>query len=188
MSDEKKISREEFLGHCGRGLLLLALGGGMGGLMARKAKAHGELWQINPDLCTQCGLCATECVLDQSAVRCFHEFVMCGYCDLCTGYFGGQPGQLNEGAENQVCPTGAILRKFVEDPYFQYDIDLEKCIGCAKCVEGCKQFGNGSLYLQISQDKCTNCNQCAIAVKCPAKAITRVSADKPYIPRLGHTS
>ena len=188
MSDESNISRQEFLGHCGRTLLLLALGGGVSGLLARKAKAGASIWQIDPDKCTQCGQCATECVLAQSAVRCFHEFKMCGYCDLCTGYFGGEPGQLNEGAENQVCPTGAIVRKFVDDPYFEYTIDEAKCIGCAKCVDGCKQFGNGSLYLQIRQDLCSNCNQCAIAAKCPAKAVARQAADQPYTPRLGPTT
>lgn len=188
MSEDKTISRQDFLGHCGRGLLLLALGGGASALLVRKAKAGGSIWQIDPNKCTQCGQCATECVLDQSAVRCFHEFKMCGYCDLCTGYFGGAPAQLNEGAENQVCPTGAIKRSFIEDPYFEYSIDETRCIGCAKCVDGCKQYGNGSLYLQIRQDKCVNCNQCSIAAKCPSKAIERIPADKPYIPRLGQTS
>jgi electron transport complex protein RnfB len=188
MSDDNKLSRQEFLNHCGRGLLLLALGGGASALVARKAKAGGTLWQIDPNKCTQCGKCATDCVLDQSAVRCFHAYDMCGYCDLCTGYFGGQPGQLNEGAENQVCPTNAIERTFVEDPYFQYKINENRCIGCAKCVEGCKQFGNGSLYMQIRQDKCVNCNQCSIAAACPAKAIVRVPADQPYISRHGQTS
>jgi electron transport complex protein RnfB len=123
--------------------------------------------------------------MDQSAVRCVNAFQMCGYCDLCTGYFGGQPGQLNEGAENQLCPTGALVRKFVEDPYFEYTIDAERCIGCAKCVEGCLDYGNGSLYLQIQQDRCKNCNECSIAKSCPAQAIHRVPASEPYISPLG---
>jgi electron transport complex protein RnfB len=124
-------------------------------------------------------------VRDQSAVRCFHEFKMCGYCELCTGFFGAQPATLNEYAENQVCPTGAILRNYVEDPYFQYKIDEERCIGCARCVEGCKQFGNGSLYLQVRQDLCLRCNECNIAKNCPSQAIVRVPAERPYIPRTG---
>ena len=63
-----------------------------------------------------CGRCATECVLEQSAVKCVHSFDMCGYCQLCTGYFEPQPNKLNTAAENQLCPTGAILRSFIEDP------------------------------------------------------------------------
>ncbi|MHC4761400.1 MAG: hypothetical protein ACYS9H_08680 [Planctomycetota bacterium] len=34
-----------------------------------------------------CGNCATHCVLNESAVKCVHAYAMCGYCDLCTGYF-----------------------------------------------------------------------------------------------------
>ena len=77
--------------------------------------------------------------------------------------------------------TGAIERNFIEDPYYEYNIIEELCIGCAKCVEGCRVFGNGSLFLQIRHDRCMNCNECAIAVACPAEAIKRVPPDKPYI-------
>jgi electron transport complex protein RnfB len=106
---------------------------------------------------------------------------MCGYCKLCTGYFEPEPNELNTGAENQLCPTGAIKRTFVEDPYYEYSIEEKLCIGCAKCVKGCTDFGNGSLFLQVRHDRCLNCNECAIAVACPANAYQRVSADKPYI-------
>jgi electron transport complex protein RnfB len=106
---------------------------------------------------------------------------MCGYCNLCTGYFEPQPNALNTGAENQLCPTGAIERKFIEDPYFEYHIDEPKCIGCAKCVKGCGMFGNGSLYLQIRHDRCVNCNECTIARVCPADAIHRVPRNQPYV-------
>ncbi|MCG8509921.1 MAG: hypothetical protein MI741_11905, partial [Rhodospirillales bacterium] len=128
-----------------------------------------------------CGKCATECVLEVSAVKCVHTYAMCGYCDLCTGYFEPQPNELNTGAENQLCPLGAIKRSFIEDPYFEYTIDEEACVGCAKCVAGCTAFGNGSLHLQIRHDRCVNCNECAIAVKCPAQAIKRVQADEPSL-------
>jgi len=179
--NDQPMTRQEFLNHCGRSVLLLALGGGVGGLLARQARAGELVWQIDPAKCTWCGLCATECVLDQSAVRCMNVFEMCGYCDLCTGYFGGQPGALNEGAENQVCPTGALVRRFVEDPYFEYVIDAARCIGCARCVQGCVEYGNGSLYLQIQHDKCVHCNECSIAAACPAQAIARVAAARPYL-------
>ena len=165
-----------------RDLLLLALGSGAALLSRRSARA-GTVWQIDPNLCTQCGQCATECVLEPSAVKCIHAFAMCGYCELCTGIFEAQPNSLNTGAENQQCPTGAIKRTFIEDPYYQYEIVEGLCIGCSKCVKGCSSFGNGSLYLQVRHDRCVHCNDCAIARRCPSQAFVRVPAGKPYIPK-----
>lgn len=145
--------------------------------------AEAMVWQIDPYKCIQCGKCATECVLATSAVRCFHAFAVCGYCDLCTGFFEAQPNALNTGAENQLCPTAAIKRSFVEDPYFEYTIDRDLCIGCSKCVKGCTMFGNGSLHLQIDHSRCVHCNECRIATNCPSHAITRVPASTPYHPK-----
>lgn len=139
------------------------------------------VWQIDPNKCTQCGRCATECVINPSAVKCVHAFKMCGYCNLCFGYFQPGASKLDEGAENQLCPTGAIDRTFIEEPYFQYEIDEDLCIGCAKCVKGCNSFGNGSLFLQVRHDICLNCNECAIAEACPSDAFRRVPSDDPYI-------
>ena len=139
------------------------------------------VWQIDPDKCVTCGKCATHCVLNESAVKCVHAYAMCGYCDLCTGYFVPEPKALDTAAENQLCPTGAIKRTFVEDPYFQYTIDEKLCIGCGKCVEGCTSFGNGSLFLQVRHNRCLNCNECTIAVACPTQAFKRVDADSPYL-------
>ena len=108
---------------------------------------------------------------------------MCGYCDLCSGYL--QPGAKSRdtGAESQLCPSGAIKRTFVEEPYFEYTIDEDLCIGCGKCVKGCNSFGNGSLYLQVRHDLCLNCNECSIARSCPSRAWKRVPASQPYILR-----
>ena len=184
---EHPMTRKEFLTLCGRTAAALALGGTVGGLAMRQARG-GTLWQIDPHKCTQCGQCATHCVLDQSAVRCFHAFPMCGYCDLCTGFFVPQPNALNEGAENQLCPVGAIVRKDLGDPYFQYTIDEERCTGCARCVKGCVQFGNGSLYLQVRHDLCVRCNECAIAAACPSDAFVRVPANRPYLSPLESAS
>ena len=139
------------------------------------------VWQIDPTKCTQCGRCATECVINPSAVKCVHAFKMCGYCKLCFGYFQPGAAKLDEGAENQLCPTGAIDRRFIEEPYFQYEIEEDLCIGCAKCVKGCNAFGNGSLFLQVRHDICLNCNECAIAKACPSMAFKRVPSDTPYI-------
>lgn len=179
------LTRRAFLGSLGRGAALLALGGAVGALGARWER-NRRVWQIDPWKCTSCGLCQTKCVLDLSAVKCVHDFPMCGYCKLCFGFFQTRPTALDTGAENQMCPTGAIRRAFVEDPYFQYTIDESLCTGCGKCVKGCSAFGNGSIYLQVRHDRCVNCNECAIAVACPADAFIRLPILKPYvIKRLG---
>jgi electron transport complex protein RnfB len=121
-------------------------------------------------------------------VRCFHSHALCGYCRLCFGYF--QPGapELTSGAENELCPTGAIRRRFVEEPYYEYVVDHALCVGCGKCVRGCSMFGNGSLYLQVRHDICVNCNECAIARACPADAFRRVPAGRPYLLKGGETA
>ena len=160
--------------------VLASLGAAAAAVFARSKKPK-LVWQLNPLKCIACGKCATHCVLNESAVKCVHAYAMCGYCDLCTGYFVPEPKALTTAAENQLCPTGAIIRTFVEDPYFQYTIDEPLCVGCGKCVEGCKAFGNGSLFLQVRHDRCLNCNECAIAAACPSQAFERVPADSPYL-------
>ena len=139
------------------------------------------VWQLDPAKCIQCGRCALNCVLSPSAVKCTHVYAMCGYCDLCGGYFKPGTTTLTTGAENQLCPTNALKRRFIEDPFFEYTIDETLCIGCGKCVKGCGAFGNGSLQLQVRHDRCVNCNQCSIARNCPAEAFSRVPANDPYL-------
>jgi len=162
------------------GLAAVALGG-----LALKTPLRPDggdwVWQLDPGLCIQCEGCSINCVQARSAVRCVHAFDICGYCELCFGYFLPGAKELHEGAENQACPTGAILRRFVEEPYFEYRIDEDLCIGCGKCVKGCTLFGNGALHLQVRHDLCLHCNDCSIARSCPAGAFRRVPADRPYI-------
>jgi len=138
-------------------------------------------WQIDPELCTQCGRCETNCVMPTSSVKCVHAYKMCGYCDLCGGYYRTNAKKLNTAAENQICPTGALQRKFVEEPYFEYSVNEKLCIACGKCAKACNAFGNGSLYLQIKQDLCKHCNECHIAKSCPVDAIKRVPASQSII-------
>jgi electron transport complex protein RnfB len=154
---------------------------GVAGLSVLRSKAKGMVWQIDPFKCVQCGRCATECIRMPSAVKCVHAYNLCGYCDLCGGYLKPDSNARSTAAENQLCPTAAIKRRYIEDPFYEYVIDEDLCIGCAKCVAGCTSFGNGSLHLQIRQNLCKNCNECAIARLCPAEAISRVPADKPYM-------
>ena len=182
MADERKtgLTRRQVLKAGAQGACLLGLGGAVAAL-ARPARGEHMVWQLDPYKCIQCGKCATNCVLGPSAVKCVHAFAICGYCELCTGHFEPEPNALNTGAENQLCPTGAIKRTFVEDPYYQYTIDEPLCVGCGKCVKGCGTFGNGSLFLQVRHDRCLNCNDCSIGRHCPAQAYRRVPASQPYL-------
>lgn len=179
---ESPIKRRDFLKsalHTAAGITI----GGIAGLLIGRHSSEEMVWQLDPNICVQCEKCSLNCVLPHSAVKAVHSFSMCGYCDLCSGYL--QPGAKSRdtGAENQLCPTGAIKRTFVEDPYFEYKIDESLCIGCGKCVKGCNSFGNGSLYLQVRHDRCLNCNECSIARSCPSGAFRRVPASRPYILR-----
>jgi len=158
-----------------------ALLGGALGFFSLRTRSGDTVWQIDPYKCIQCGNCATHCVLEPSAVKCVHAYAMCGYCEFCTGFLEPNADNAAGGAENELCPVGAIKRSFVEDPFYKYTIDEELCTGCGKCVKGCAAFGNGSLFLQIRHDRCLNCNQCSIADACPAQAVVRVPADNPYL-------
>jgi electron transport complex protein RnfB len=151
--------------------------------LAKKTSVKNYVWQIDPLKCTQCGQCKTNCVLTPSASKANHAFRMCGYCDLCGGYLRQGTKTISTGAETQMCPTGAITRKFVEEPYFEYTINDKLCDGCSKCVKGCGDFGNGSLYMQINHDICVNCNDCSIARTCPSNAISRIPAGIAYLPK-----
>ncbi|RPI62654.1 MAG: ferredoxin [Planctomycetaceae bacterium] len=179
--DSPKITRRNFLRAGLRGAAAIGLVSSVAAVAIQRSSRGGTVWQIDPHKCIQCGNCANYCVMKPSAVKCVHAYDICGYCKLCTGYLPPAPVAMDTSAENQLCPTGAIQRTFVTDPYYEYTIDEKLCIGCAKCVKGCAAFGNGSLFLQIRHDRCVNCNECSIAVACPAQAISRVPADRPYI-------
>ncbi|MBE0646610.1 MAG: 4Fe-4S binding protein [Bacteroidales bacterium] len=177
---DKTVGRRTFI----RNGVQISIAVGLGGiatLVATKAGGDEFVWQLDPSKCTQCGRCANSCVKSPSAVKCVHVYAMCGYCDLCGGYFLPETKILDTAAEHQLCPTKAIKRTFIEDPFFQYTIEEDLCIGCGKCVKGCDAFGNGSLQLQVRQNLCDNCNECAIARNCPSDAYSRVPADKPYL-------
>jgi electron transport complex protein RnfB len=177
---DKQESRRDFVKVAGR-MLLAAPVLALPVILSKKTDVKGFVWQIDPFKCTSCELCKSSCVMTPSAVKCMNAFPMCGYCDFCPGYLRQGAKTYNTAAENQLCPVGAIKRKFVEEPYFEYTIDEKLCDGCSKCVKGCYDFGNGSLYLQIMHNLCVNCNQCAIARVCPSDAISRVPAADPYI-------
>ena len=177
---DKAFDRRSFINKSARFTLGLSLAG-VGSLAAVNAGREKYVWQIDPFKCTQCGRCATDCVLSLSAVKCVHAYDLCGYCDLCGGYFKPGVTDLQTGAEKQLCPAAAIERRFIEEPYFEYIIDEDLCFGCGKCVKGCSSFGNGSFHLQIRHNICVNCNECSIARVCPSDAISRIPASTPYI-------
>jgi electron transport complex protein RnfB len=176
----RDISRRQFLKRGGGFLAAISLSGAVG-WAARKPHAGHTVWQLDPNVCVQCGNCQTECVLTPSAVKCVHAYAVCGYCDLCSGYLVEGARSLDTAAENRLCPTGAIKRTFVEDPYYEYTIDEKLCIACGRCVKGCTAFGNGSLFLQVRHDRCVNCNSCSIARSCPSGAYRRVPLEQPYL-------
>ena len=183
-TSERQTDRRGFLADGVRVAGVLTLGSAAGYLAIRRGREEELVWQLDPDRCIACGNCATYCVLDESAVKCLNCFDMCGYCDICTGYFESDYFSLDTGAENQLCPTGAIVRRFIEEKagqrFYEYTIDEPHCIGCGKCVKGCALM-NGSLYLQVMHDRCQNCNECAIAVACPSQAFRRVPASQPHL-------
>ena len=174
------VSRRDFLRKSTRLAAMTGVGGLIGAL-GMHARAKTTVRQIDPAKCVRCGNCATQCVLEHSAVKCVQVAAICGYCQLCTGYFEPEPNALTTGAENQLCPTAAIKRAYIEDPYYEYTIDENLCIGCAKCVEGCTLFGNGSFQLHVRHDRCLNCYECSIARSCPTDAFQRVPIDQPYL-------
>lgn len=179
-NDNNRLNRRDFLKDGLRTAAALSICG-LAGLAAGKFRSEDTVWQLDPNICVQCEKCSTNCVLDHSAVKCVHAYDVCGYCKLCGGYFDPGATVLDTAAENQLCPAGAIQRSFVEEPFFEYTIDEEKCIGCGKCVKGCNSFGNGSLYLQVRHDRCLNCNECSIARNCPSRAFRKVPARQPYL-------
>ena len=181
-NDKAPVTRRSFVKsglNAAAGLSLV----GISGFLINRSSSAELVWQLDPNLCVQCEKCATECVLSESAVKAVHSTSMCGYCDLCSGYLEPGAKARNTGAESQLCPTGAIKRTYVEDPYFEYVIDEKLGIGCGKCVKGCGAFGNGSLHLQVRHDRCMNCNECSIGRACPSQAYKRVPLTTPYMLR-----
>ena len=179
-----QVDRQSFLADSMRTVGTVALAGAAGVLVGQAGSAEPMVWQLDPDKCIACTNCATKCVLDVSAVKCINCFDMCGYCDICTGYFEMGYLALDTAAENQACPTGAIVRRFIEERsgqrFYEYTIDEPLCIGCGKCVKGCALM-NGSLYMQVEHDRCVDCNECAIAIACPTQAFYRIPASQTEI-------
>jgi Na+-translocating ferredoxin:NAD+ oxidoreductase subunit B len=184
----ERSSRRQFFDRTGRVLGFVTLGGAAG-LLVKRASA-GTVYQVDPSKCTSCDLCRTSCVLSHSAVKAVNEFSKCGYCQLCPAYMDVTSKPDERGIPTGlVCPQDALKRRVVgtfdaDDPnnnYYEYIVDEERCDGCGKCVKAClPPAGNGSLRLEIRYDRCVECNECAIQVACPDRAIVRL--DVPGMP------
>jgi ferredoxin len=186
------MTRRGLLENVARGAVLLTLGGGAGFLIK---KANGQVvWQVDAARCLNsslgsvnaegCRLCTSECVVALSAVRAVNEFSKCGRCSICAAYFDITSAVDERGLPSQkLCPRDAIARKPIgtvdpDDPannFYEYVIDEEKCDGCGRCVNQCKEpVGLGSLTLRVRYDKCLNCNKCAVSRACPQKAFVQI--------------
>ena len=178
----EKSTRRRFIDNSFR-ILGFAGIGGAAGILTRRASGSA-VYQVDPLKCTACDLCRTSCILSLSAVKAVNDFDKCGYCMLCPAYFDvtSMPDEKGVPA-GKVCPQDALKRRVVgrvdnEDPnnnYYEYFIDETRCDGCGKCVKACKPpAGNGSLRLEIRYARCVECNECAILIACPDRAIARV--------------
>ncbi len=190
------LSRRDLLGNLTRGTVLLVLGGG-GAFLIRKANGQ-VVWQVNAARCLNsalgevsaegCRLCTSECVVALSAVRAVNEYSKCGRCSICPAYFDITSAVDERGLPSQkLCPRDAITRKPIgkidpEDPannFYEYIIDEEKCDGCGRCVNKCKEpLGLGAITLRIRYNKCLNCNRCAISRACPQKAFVQLPVEQ----------
>jgi len=173
-------SRREFLREClwCGGLAFL---GATGASLAARAGKTELVWQIDPVKCPGCGDCEPLCVKSVSAVKAYRAYERCGYCRLCHGYFRPGTKDPTPAVENRLCPNDAMVRKEIADGVFEYEVDESRCIGCGRCVDRCRRSGNGAMYLQVRQDLCLHCNDCALARRCPEKAMVRQPLESPYL-------
>jgi electron transport complex protein RnfB len=182
-NDPSNIDRREFLRRTAQAVCAIALAGTAFRIFRTATEpAPGasplprHAWRIDPERCTHCGTCATACVRKPSAVKAVNDQKKCSFCVVCYGHISNQHIESEridrEGV--RICPRNAVKRRNYsggKDGYFIYSIDDQKCIGCAQCVKECNDKGTKSMFLLIRPDLCLGCNQCLIALKCPAQAV-----------------
>lgn len=143
------------------------------------AQGRRFAWQIDPEKCQSCGLCATQCVRKPSAVKAINDPKKCSNCVVCYGHITDSKidsDKVDSDGE-RVCPHNAVYRTNFSggvDGMFLYAIDPKKCVGCGACTLRCNQYGSKSMFLMIRPDLCLGCNECSIATVCPHQAIERV--------------
>ena len=180
------IDRKEFFRRSGHALGLAVLGT-LGARMLMNPSDEAEFiaqgrrfaWQIDPDKCQSCGLCATTCVRKPSAVKAVNDPKKCSNCVVCYGHITDSKidSEKIDSEGKRVCPVDAVVRENFsggKDGMFLYANDPKRCIGCGQCTKRCNEYGSQSMFLMIRPDLCLGCNECAIAVACPHAAIERV--------------
>lgn len=136
-------------------------------------------WQIDPEKCARCGLCATACVRTPSAVKAMNDQTKCSNCVVCYGHITETKIDSDKiDAEGpRTCPVDAVKRRNFcggVDGMFVYEQDPSLCFACGRCVDRCNTHGSESMFLLIRPDLCLGCNECSIAKVCPEKAVERV--------------
>lgn len=146
--------------------------------LTKDTLTNRELWEISCGDCTTCGLCETNCVKAKSAVIAKIDESKATNRLYNPAYFRNYKGNnVDTSIANRVCPSGAIVRTVLSDTSASYSIDAALCTGCGKCVQGSKK-GDKEFCLIINPETCLDCNECNIAVNCPAKAIERGNLDE----------
>ncbi len=181
-----KQSRRNHLKTAGNLLGLAALGGITARIFSKPSKdaefiAQGRrfAWQIDPDRCKSCGLCATSCVRMPSAVKAVNDQKKCSNCVVCYGHIRDNKiaSDKIDTDGHKVCPVNAVKRKNFSggvDGMFLYEQDPLLCIACGQCTYRCNEYGSRSMFLVIRPDLCLGCNECSIAKACPNNAVERV--------------
>jgi electron transport complex protein RnfB len=143
------------------------------------AQGRRFAWQIDPEKCQYCGLCATACVRRPSAVKALNDQKKCSNCVVCYGHITDThiESKKIDTEGTRVCPHNAVVRENFSggaDGMFLYSQNPAGCVACGACVKRCNEHGTKSMFLAIRPDLCLGCNECAIAVACPHDAIERI--------------
>ena len=180
------IDRKEFFRRSGHALGLAVLGTATARILWPPsedaefiAQNRRFAWQIDPDKCQSCGLCATSCVRKPSAVKAINDPKKCSNCVVCYGHITSSKVDSDkiDSEGERVCPVDAVKRTNFSggvDGLFLYAQDPKLCIACGQCTKRCNEHGSQSMFLIIRPDLCLGCNECAIATACPHDAIERV--------------
>jgi electron transport complex protein RnfB len=171
----RTISRRKILFTAAKALGPVLLGGSSLVSLLHCA-ARGHAWRIDPSQCIACGKCGTTCVLGTSAVRCVPVSVSNPQDTNCGACYQPRARQRSDDAENRICPTNALRRIELGSGGCAYSVDRKLCNGCGACVRQDRKSGDGSLVLEVQQDLCMHCNECAIARQCPKNAWIRMPA------------
>jgi electron transport complex protein RnfB len=101
------------------------------------AQGRRFAWQIDPDKCQSCGLCATSCVRKPSAVKAVNDPKKCSNCVVCYGHITStkiDSDKIDSEGE-RVCPVDAVKRTNFSggvNGMFLYAQDPKLCIACGR--------------------------------------------------------